>query len=207
MEDGMNVRTKKIVNISLLMVALCLIGIYLYDKYVNEKIDQTPSELLNDQWPKMTIGTMGLSVQIPVNLDRTEVTLPEDAQKTIEKMEIYARENYKGLTITANSIKYLSVIDSVSLAGGAIGTMNGIRDAEGVEDFQYRQENSLKNGVPGYLQRGSYKQDGKEYAFINAGYGQDLNFWQVMVLYYENSDNGKTVAERIIGSIEITVKK
>ncbi|CAK7026394.1 MAG: hypothetical protein PETM_01080 [Petrimonas sp.] len=63
-------------------------------------------------------------------------------------------------------------------------------------------ETSIRN-FPGFIQRGTYTQNGYHLAFINIGIVKDLNYWQVMVLSRRDDKVAEQAAERIIQSIQI----
>jgi len=197
----MKIKTSRIVWAIAILMVLCCAGYFFGYKYAQSKISSTDKR---QEMPlrRTTLGTMGLSLEVPEPLLEERVQLPENVQQSIELIEVFAKEHKNGLSVSATSMKYKPVIDSISLSGGATGAINGMKNVQGVTDFDYQQSTSSKNNIPGYIQRGKYKQNGKDFAFINAGYGIGLLFWQVTVTYRPHDEGQSQLAEKIVRSME-----
>ena len=57
--------------------------------------------------------------------------------------------------------------------------------------------------LSGFLQKGTYQQNGVEAEFMNAGFAKGIIIWQVIVVYQKDDDVGRIAAKRVINSIEI----
>jgi hypothetical protein len=62
---------------------------------------------------------------------------------------------------------------------------------------------TTKDGIPGYLQRGTFSQSGTNFAFINVGYAKGLDFCQLTIQYTAGSANGEAVANRVVQSFHL----
>ena len=188
-------------------------GLYLAGNLVDVSLlsflnpDKTPLEILGEQWVSETYGNYGLNVETPVKMTRTELQLPDNLRGVIDEMDTYGYQSSKVFYIIINSIKYKPVIGSINLQGAANGSVNKVRIEKGVTNFKYTEEHVLQGEIQGFLQKGSYKQNNTDIAFINAGYGEGLHLWQVSVGYLLNDNPGEKIAERIIQSIIIDTTK
>lgn len=163
--------------------------------------EKTADEILHQKWVRETYGDYGLSVESPVKLTKGDLPVPENIKQFISKMEVYDYTSEKGFKILVNSIEYKPEIGSTSLEGAANGSVNEVKSQKGVTDFEYTEEAAVKSDIPGFIQKGSYNQNGVEIEFINAGYATQFHIWQVLVMFGKNDQTGRIAAERVIESI------
>lgn len=185
-----------------------LLVFYLLGNLASEKIvhflnNQFTSEAIFDQeWVKESYGQFGLSVETPVKMTRENLPLPSNVKQVIDQMDTYKYDK-KGFKILINSIKYNASVGQTNLLGAANGSVNEMRNQEGVSHFDYSQEQISKKQLPGFKQQGTYQHNGVDVEFINVGYSKDLNLWQVLAVYQKSDSIGRTAAQRVINSIEI----
>lgn len=167
------------------------------------KAEKTSQEILNQDWQKQEYGNYGLVVATPVVMAEVKLPLPDHIKEVVEEMHSFEYNSAKGFKVFINTAKYKPIIQQVSLQGAANGSVNEMKMQKGVTDFEYSEEQVVLNGIPGFKQTGTYKQNGIPIEFINTGYGQGLNMWQVMVAYHVEDEVGKIAAKRVIDSAEI----
>lgn len=102
-----------------------------------------------------------------------------------------------------NLVKYADAVGEVNLEGAALGSINEMKMGQGVTDFDYQEEETTLNNIPGIIQRGTMMNKGIKIHFINIAYGMGLNLWQVMVAYQEGDEIGRIASERVVKSIKI----
>jgi hypothetical protein len=164
---------------------------------------KTEKEILEQNWIRQEYGDFGLVVETPVQLTRMELPLPENLKRVIAKIDSYKYNSAKGFQVIINSIQYTPQVGALDLQAGALGSVNEIKMQPGVTDLEYREEFISKGDIPGFLQRGKFTKDGLKVEFINAGFGSELVFWQVSLLYAEDDEVGRIASERVLKSIEI----
>lgn len=167
------------------------------------KSDKTSKEVLTKKWVKESYGNYGLTVETPSKLTKGNLKLPDNVKEFIEKMDSYESTSKKGMRIAINCIKYTPAVGQLSLQGAADGSINEVKKQKGVTNFDYTEDKISKNNIPGFIQKGTYQQNGFDIEFINTFYTKELTAWQVMVLYQIDDKVGRKAAERIIESIEI----
>lgn len=118
-------------------------------------------------------------------------------------MDTYSYVSAKGFKILINSIKYNPIIGQPDLQGAANGSVNEMKLQKGVTDFDFTEDYIYKMDIPGFIQKGTYKQDGIAIEFVNAGFAKGLNLWQVMVFYHIDDEVGRIASKKVIESIEI----
>lgn len=165
--------------------------------------EKTDEGILDQKWVRETYGDYGLSVETPVKLTKGDLPVPENIKQFISKMEVYNYMSEKGFRILINSIEYKPEIGSTSLEGAANGSVNEVKSQKGVTDFVYTEEAAVKSDIPGFIQKGTYKQSGIELEFINSGFATQFHIWQVLVMFESNDEIGRQAAERVIESVEI----
>lgn len=171
------------------------------------KSEKTSKDILTNEWVKETYGNYGLSVETPVKLTKGDLPIPENVKDLIEQMDVYNYMSAKGFKILINSIEYNPAIGQANLQGAANGSVNEMKMEKGVSNFDYTEEYLYKNEIPGFIQRGSYKQNGIDVEFINAGFSQGVIFWQVLTAYQKNDEVGRIAANKVIESIELNINK
>jgi hypothetical protein len=167
------------------------------------KSEKTSKEVLNQKWNKETYGSFGLTVETPVQLTKGDLPMTDDVKQFVDKMEVYNYMSAKGFKILINSIRYKPAVGTVDLQGAANGSINEVKGQKGVTDFDYTENAFKKNDIPGFIQNGTYKQNGTIIEFINTGFSDDLTLWQVCVVFQADDEVGRTASKRVIESIEI----
>jgi hypothetical protein len=167
------------------------------------KYEKTSKEVLGNDWIKKTYG-FGLTVETPVIMTEAELPIPDNVMSVIEKYEAYNYNSAKGFKVLINSIKYKPVVGELSLQGAANGSVNEMKMQKGVSGFDYTEASYSKGDIPGFIQKGTYKQDGIEIEFINTGFMKGLILWQVFVAYQSDDEVGRIAAQKVIDSIEIS---
>jgi len=167
------------------------------------KSEKTAGEVLDKEWSRHTYGRYGLSLETPVQMTKTDLNLPDNVKALIEHMDSYTYNTEKGFKVYLNSAKYKPIIGEGSLEGAAEGSVTEMKNQKGVTNFVYTQEWTNMGDIPGFIQRGSFEQDGVKINFINEGFVRGLYMWHIMVGYQANDGVGKMAAERVIASVEI----
>ncbi len=170
------------------------------------KSDMTSNEILSIEWTKATYGDYGLTVETPFKLTKETMQIPENVREFIEQIDVYASNEDEGFKVMLNSIKYFPVVGQADLQGAANGSINEMSMQKDVTDFAYTEEYIYLDDFPGFVQNGTFKHNGVEIAFINAGFAKGLNLWQVMVSYWGDDEIGRKAAKRVIDSIAIIEK-
>jgi hypothetical protein len=167
------------------------------------KSQKTSKEILNQEWVKESYGDFGLTVETPFKLEKSDLSIPDNLRQLIEKMDVYTHSAGSGFSVMINSVRYKPEVGSVSLQGAANGSVSEMKMQPGVTAFNYTEDPFLKNDIPGFLQKGTFKKDGVDVEFINTGFAEGMIFYQVLVAWQADDKNGKVAAQRVIESIEI----
>ena len=190
-------------------VAIAFALFYAIGQFGGEYIQQifnyekTSEEILNQDWIRETYGSFGLTVETPNKMTKTDIPLPDNIRELIEVMDVYEYMSEKGFKVVINSLQYNVSIGLLNLQGAANGSVAEMQKQPGVTDFNYSEEEIFKDEKPGFLQTGTYKHKGIGIEFINAGFANELVYYQVMVAYQSIDDVGRIAAKRVIESIEI----
>jgi hypothetical protein len=122
----------------------------------------------------------------------------------LEKMETFETSNDNQFKVGVIEAKYNPAeIGELNMQGAADGAVNEVKGMQGVTNFVYSEDSYSVRNLPGFIQRGTYTQNGYHIAFVNIGIVKDLNYWQVMVLSRRDDKVAEQAAERIIQSIQI----
>jgi hypothetical protein len=195
---------KYLIGISVVVAIFYAIGQFAGESIVRYfRSEKTSEAILDQKWTRETYGSYGLSVETPVKLPASKLPVPDNVKHLISKMEAFDYMSEKGLKILINSIEYKPEIGATSLEGAANGSVNEVKSMKGVTDFNYSEEIAVKRDIPGFIQKGNYKQDGVEIEFINTGFATQFHIWQVLVMFEKNDETGRKAAERVIESIDI----
>lgn len=170
------------------------------------KSEKTSEKVLEQEWIKETYGDYRLTVETPVKLTKGDLPVPDNIKQMIEKMDIYEYMSAKGFKLMINCVKYKPIVGAISLSGAANGSINEAKMQPGVTDFNYTAGSMNKGNIPGFIQKGTYKQSGIGVEFINTGFAEGLNLWQVMVIYQVDDLIGRKASDRVIQSIDIKTK-
>jgi hypothetical protein len=169
------------------------------------KSEKTSEEVLSRKWVKTTYGDYGLIVETPAALTKGDLPIPDHIRQMIDKLDSYNYIAAKGFKIMINSVTYNPAVGSLNLQGAANGSANEAKMQKGVTDFNYTEDYIYKDSIPGFIQKGSFKIEGVEAEFINAGFASGFTFWQVWVAYQKDDEVGRIAANRVIESIEIKI--
>jgi hypothetical protein len=170
------------------------------------KSEKTSKEVLSQKWIKESYGDYGLTVETPVILTKAEMAVPENLQQMIEKADAFNYVSAKGFKIMITTFKYKPELTGyLDLQSAANGAVNSLKMQKGVTDFDYTEEKIFKDDIPGFMQKGKFKQDGTGIEFINSVFSSGLILWQVWVIYQEDDEIGRIASKRVLDSIEINL--
>ena len=173
-------------------------------KYLNSEL--TSKKVFDQEWIRETYGDYGLTVETPARLTKGDLPIPDGIKPLIESMDVYNYVSEKGFKVMINSVKYNFELGTSNLQGAANGSINEMKNQEGVTDFDYSEDQITKNDIPGFIQNGTYNVKGVEVEFVNVGFAKGLVLWQVIVVYQKDDVVGRRAAKRVIKSIEIKDK-
>jgi hypothetical protein len=193
-----------VTGIILILGLFFLIGKYGVAEIVKIlRTEKTSTEVLDKKWLKDTYGEHGLIVETPAKLTKSDIPMPEQVKKYIRKMNAYGYLSARGFKILINTVEYVPEVGAVNLDGASNGSMNEAKMEKGVSDFTYTQDSIRKGDIPGFIQKGTFKQDGVPVEFINTGFAKGTVLWQVWVAYQSDDKVGKIASKRVIESIQI----
>lgn len=203
---GQKPKSKKLKYI--IVTVLTIAFFYMVGKYGGEVVsgiilsESTSEEILNQEWVKETYGSFGLSVETPSKMVEEVIPLDDEVLEYIDVMDNFDYSKGWGFKVLVSSIKYKPVVGEANLKGAADGSVNEMKNQIDVTNFSYTEDSLIIDGIKGLIQRGNYRKNETEIEFINTVFAKGLLFWQVMVAYQTNDDNGRVAAERVIESIE-----
>lgn len=164
--------------------------------------EKTSKDVLTQPWVKNTYTDFGLTIETPGKMIQDTLPIPDKVKNLIEKTESYKYHRADGFLIEVAWMKG-KVTTKFNLEGAASGSLNGMRLASGVSDFNYTEYHLIKDSIPGIVQKGTYKRSGYDLEFIDSWYCKGLSAWQIMILYQGNDDVARIAAKRVMQSIEI----
>lgn len=167
--------------------------------------DRKNTTIIEDNWNRKVIGSMGLSLETPFELKPTKVFFPPGSEDYIEEMETHAYQQGTTIIVMANSIRYISSIKP-NLQSAAEGSINNLKSLQGIKNLTFSQNNISRSGIEGFLQSGEFVSSQKM-KFMNAGFIHDNTLYQVLVQYIDQGVNPTKIARRIIDSIKIEKKQ
>ncbi len=162
---------------------------------------KTSSEVLTKDWVKDSYG-LGLTVETPNKLTKSDVPLADNVKQLIAVMNTYSSSGDKGFQISVNTVKYMPNAPEISLQGGANGAVNNMKTSTGVTDFNYTEEHTMTaDSIPCITQKGTFKTNSIPCEFVNVMYGKGPELWEILVIYQSDDEVGKAAVKRIISSI------
>lgn len=188
-----------------IMIAIGSIG----GRFASEEVmafirsEKTAVEILDQEWDKRAYGDLGLFLESPLELTKVDLPIPENVKGFIDKINSFYSETSKGFKIHANSIQYNPSAIEGNLEGAADGAVNEMKMLQGVSNFDYTQENTELNDIPGIMQKGSFVINKIEYQFVNVTYLKGLRLWQVLLGYQTDDEVGRQAVQRVLNSVEI----
>lgn len=193
----------KYVVITLLTIAF----FYLVGKYGGELVSRlilsqgTSDKILQQEWVKETYGSFGLTVETPSKMLKEDIPLDEEVLEYIEIMDSYEYSKDRGFKVLLNSVKYKPIVKEANLKGAADGSVNEMKVQAGVSEFTYTENSLDVDGINGLIQTGNYMKDKTKIEFVNTVFAKGQLFWQVLVAWQYEDDNGRIAANRVVESI------
>lgn len=161
-----------------------------------------PSHFLSDNWIRHTYGSLGLSIEFPIELTETKMNLPEHANQNVAKSEVFRFGEEFGFIVMIQSMLLQSNIKA-SIEGAINGAITGIRNAPGITDVSYSSKALPISTLTNTLLEGSYFERNMKYDFKYLYIYNQNKFFQVSAGYLSDDNIGRQAAERLIMSVQI----
>ena len=183
------------------------VGVWLGEKALQaiRNSVKTHANIIEREWTRKTYSFRNVTLETPWELQPSALLpVPEHVKQMIEQMESFQSpdKDQEYVKVGLNVIEYKPEVQ-LSIQGAADGSVSEMKNAKGVSDFIYDEQPFSKNNSHGFIQRGSYEQNGVDLEFINTGLAEGSVMTQVIVMMKKGDANAKKAAERIIGSIDI----
>ncbi len=193
------------ISLILIFVVLFAVAFYFkgklldFIKYGNHKAIDTEKVWTTEQY-----GQDALSVETPFKLKPEKVEFSEEEKAEIDTFSRYSYWTSANFYVMISSIRYIPQVEAMlNLKEIARGTIFKIKTQPLVSGFLYNEGDIFYKNIPGYKQTGSFIKDKVNFEFISVGYIEGVKLFQVLVLYEEDDNTAKPVAQRIINSIKI----
>jgi hypothetical protein len=198
----------------ILLYFICLSSLILAKVYVFDKTVASMATLAGNAshgdlavlngagWNSMDCD--GILLQSPIKLNRNDelVELPPEIRELVSRLDIWSGSYSNSFYIMTSSTTYITGLPA-NLEGAATGSVNEMSRREGVSDFAYEESDIERSGKKGKLQKGRYRQNDIQMAFVNAIFAEESRLWQVAVGYYGGSPEGPEISNRVIDSIRL----
>jgi len=152
-------------------------------------------------WANASIGNTGLSIDSPVELKPKFLKLPDNVKPLIQEMVTYGFSSFP-LSIDAVSVIYSGRV-TPNLQGAEQGAISNFSNLPSVKDVQYVSKPINPSGKKGSLLDGTFMTGRYKMGFKAAIIIENLNMWQVIVVYNIADNEATDAANRIISSIKV----
>ncbi|HKP12213.1 MAG TPA: hypothetical protein VJZ91_08895, partial [Blastocatellia bacterium] len=153
------------------------------------------------EWRKYSPGGSQLSLSLPAEPQPVGVEPPESERAKIRQADRYefAIEKFR---VDTWSVIYADGVPT-DIQQAAEGATEGLRQSEGVTEFQDTKTLISRSGKKGVLVTGTFKRAGETVDLHAILLGDGPKLWQVIITHPASDPNGSIAARRILQSVEI----
>lgn len=186
---------KKIIVSVLIFSSSFIAGKYAWEYFFGVKEVHSFSE---SDWRLFSPPNFKLTIETPLELEKTNITIPWELKNKIVSMETYQNETDP----FALALSFAVFKDGVetNLQGAAEGAVLNLKSTISHPSFDYQILDTKRKNFPGKIIKGTFEMKGKDAAFYGEIYVSTNKLWQVLSIYIENEKNHK-VKERVMRSI------
>lgn len=156
----------------------------------------------SSDWNIRQIESTGLSLEIPFDLEKSELELPDEYKDMIKQMLTY-QYSTNPLSVKINYVVYSEDIIH-NLDGAAEGAINNMRNSKGISDFTYSISETFKNNISGRIIKGKFKIEKQSAEYKGVIFAEDTRTWQVICTFLANEEN-RTVINKMLNSVKIAL--
>lgn len=196
---------KKAFNI-LLIVLSVIIGLAtmaISREKRKERIDNLLSTSQNVKqqldYKAQKIGSSNLVIQLPYELKKSSVTLPQDALERLNKNEVYIFSKDKSFE---GKIAYMVWNDGIdfSFETATDGAISNIKKLDGVEKVLENREYFKDKTTEGYIYDAVIYRYGKSFQMKGAIAKSGQETWSIVITFLNQED--ESIANKILNSIK-----
>ncbi len=153
-----------------------------------------------DGWEVKTFEEAGITIEIPFDLEKADLPLPDDVKKYILEMQTYNHDDEE-VSLFLNHIRYNDDV-AANVDGAAEGAINNMKITEGIADFSSKISKTTCSSKSARIIEGSLILNGRKAGFMGIIITDGAHLWQVLTNFFSGEKNEK-MAERIINSVII----
>ena len=188
---------KEVIILLAIIVVAATWRIFLYERlYV-----KTPSSILSSEWRTYSPGGSQLSLSLPAEPQPVGAEIPDSDRAKIRQADRYqfALERFR---VDIWNVLYADGVPT-DIQQAAEGAIEGLRQSEGVTEFQDSKTLISRSGKKGMLVTGTFKRADETVDLHAILLGDGPKLWQVIITHPASDQNGSVAARRILQSIEI----
>ncbi|KAA0226454.1 MAG: hypothetical protein AKCLJLPJ_01424 [Fimbriimonadales bacterium] len=152
-------------------------------------------------WQRYSLGTSGLTMELPAAPSRFDLPLSNDVRGKVEVQEAYMVSSSFPVLI-ASYTRYMQGIQ-VNLASAADGAVGSLKSRAKPGTFTLKQSDTEACGYPAKAASGSFDSGQGKFRFTLLAFGAGRDFWQTIALWPEGSDGG-SAAQRALSSVQMS---
>lgn len=192
-----------IISITVLMLIGGVAGYYGVKKFLDRNFyTHTRKSVLNGNWERKNIGNSGLSLKLPFDLTKNNLTLSQSVTNLIDTVESFSHTSGRGFKLVTFYSVYKTGIEA-SLDAAVQGAVNEIQNIKNISNFSWERTDTIigiKNGAIVVCQYHllSYAVQQKAIIVCEKNY-----IWQVTTQFSEDDEYGKEASQEILSSVQI----
>lgn len=192
-----------IIFLAVLLLIVWLVGFYGVKKYLDRNFSTHTSEsILKGTWERKNIGQSGLSLKLPFELKKSNLTLSQSVTNLIDTVESFSHTSGKGFKVITFYSVYKPGIEA-SLDAAVQGAVNEIQNLKSISNFRWERTDTtigIKNGAIVVCQYNLLSYPVQQKAIIIC----DKNcIWQIATQFSEDDEYGRVASQEILSSIQI----
>jgi hypothetical protein len=201
-------KTKKLaiilVSIGIFILIAGFAGYYGIKKFMDKNFATHTSEsILKGDWERKNIGHSGISLELPFELTKNDLTLPESVVNLIDTVESFSHTSGKGFKVITFYSMYKPGIEA-SLDAAVQGAVNEIQNLKSIDNFRWERADTAigsKNAAIVICKYNLLSYSVQQKAILIC---DKNNLWQVVTQFSEDDEYGRKASEKIISSLEIS---
>ena len=184
-----------------ILLALILVAATLKTCWYERLHVKTPSSILSSKWKTYSPGESQLSLSLPAEPQPVGAEIPDSDRAKIRQADRYqfALERFR---VDIWNVLYADGVPT-DIQQAAEGAIEGLRQSEGVTEFQDSKTLISRSGKKGMLVTGTFKRADETVDLHAILLGDGPKLWQVIITHPASDQNGSVAARRILQSIEI----
>lgn len=194
---------KRIIFALFIGIAIGVLGVYFMKADLTNFLlpVKTPEEVLNSKWTRYVYSKSGWSIESPERLEEKPLKLTEQEVALVTEAYTISFQPSKNFKVEGVAVLYReNVFPNLPLI-----LRNNVQNLihQGVTNLEFKESPVAFQNLRGVLLEGTFHKQGEFMRFQLVVYSNKYRHWQLFMAVADEDNVGKSVAEKIINSLEI----